>query len=338
MLSKKDKKMRSSGIGSSEIAMLIYLPDQYGDPKPLSKFGNRHKLWRIKTGKEPEKEAESFMDRGTFIEKGLIDWYAHDHNVDWMKPPTIKSKKYPYVVDSCDGLTFTKGKKKKSQPLRCIEAKAITAWSKDEWGQPGTDEIPEHYLVQCQWHLGSHETLDNICDVPMDDGAKRTDYHVAFDEELYLALVLEAEKFWTDYVLKDKEPPIDSYSETTDWLSKYLKNKAGMGVLEANDQQIKLMLNYKDLALRIKKDEESLAKIKEAIQREIGEYDGIIIPDSKRKILWKKSKDTISVDWESVAKKLGENIDLDEFVDLQKSFPKIRKGSRRWTPTTLLGG
>ena len=50
-------------------------------------------------------------------------------------------------------------------------------------------------------------------DVPMDDGSRRVDYHVPFDEELYMSLVGEAERFWRDHVKKDIEPKIDDYAD-----------------------------------------------------------------------------------------------------------------------------
>ena len=77
--------------------------------------------------------------------------------------------------------------------------------------------------------------------------------------------------------------------------------------------------------------------------RVIGEYDGIIIPGTKQKILWKKSKDTSGIDWKSVAEHLAQSmlvagaLDKAAFDGLKDDHTSItRKGSRRWTPTALL--
>lgn len=343
MLTPAAQKTRSQGVGSSEIAMLIYMPDENDDPKPLSPWGGRHLLWRRKTGREEEADAKSYMTRGQFMEKGLIDWYAHDNSVDWKKPRTVRNKDYPYVVDSCDGLTYPKGEKGKVLPLRCIEAKMTSTWAADKWGEPGTDEVPNYYLVQCQWHLGNHETQEQICDVPMDNGTKRNDYHIAFDEELYLSLVSEAEKFWMDYVQADKEPPVDDHHDATKWLSKYLAHKDGMGFLEASDEQVQLMLQYREVAVQVNDGASALEELKEKLQRAIGEYDGIIVPGTKAKITWKPSKDTMGIDWQEVAKALADQLigagalDAARFLKLQDDHKKVmRKGSRRWTPTALL--
>ncbi len=344
MLTPAAQKSRSKGIGSSEIAMLIYLPDENGDMKPLSPWGGKHKLWRRKTGKDGEQDTKAYMTRGQYMETGLINWYADEVGVDWKKPRTKRSKKYPYVVDSCDGLTYPKGSKGKD-PLRCIEAKTSSYWKRDEWGDAGTDEVPSYYLVQCQWHLGVHSPEEMICDVPMDNGTKRTDYHVHFDEELWLSLVNEAERFWVDYVEADVEPPIDDYQDTCKWLDRYLKNRDGLGTLEAGEEQVKLMLQYRNIALQLKEGEGALFEIREKLQRDIGEYDGLIVPETKLKILWKQSKDTTGVDWKTVCDKLAhqliENGTLSR-VDLEVMKAEhtgvTRKGARKWTPTTLIKG
>ena len=180
------------------------------------------------------------------------------------------------------------------------------------------------------------------CDFPVDVDGGRRDYLVKFDEELYLYLVSEAEKFWMNYVEKDIEPPVDDYSDTTDWLSRYMRQREGMGVLEANEEQVKLMLQYKQLALQLSDGESRLAELKEKLMRAIGEYDGIIIPGTKQKILWKRSKDSQIIDWKAVSESLGQrllsaNLMTEvELEQLSETKVKVRTGSRRWTPTSLL--
>ena len=353
-LSPADHKLRSNGVGSSEIAMLVYVPDEHGDMKPLSPWGGAHKLWRQKTGKEEDKPAKSYMTRGTYMETGLINWYADDTGVAWIKPKSLRHDKFPFVVDSVDGLTFPSGTTVKlmrqylktgegATPLRCVEAKTSSFWARDEWGEAGTDEIPQHYLVQAQWHLGIHATQDGICDVPMDDGSRRTDYHVPYDDELYMALVDRAESFWRDHVEKEVEPNIDDYADTTKWLSKYLAQKAGMGFLEADEEQVQMLLQYRKAALLIKVDINELEKRKEALQRIIGEYQGIQIPGSKQRISWNKSKDSMGIDWSAVSETLwqwlreGKPFDQGDYAKLQDANNKVtKKGSRRWTPEALI--
>lgn len=343
MLTEADKKTRSNGIGSSEIAMLVYVEGEGGEPTPLSPWGGRHKLWRKKTGREQD-EQKDIMRRGQYMEPGLLQWYADDNEVELIRPPSVRHRDYPYVVDSCDGLTFPKGSAEDAitdrivQPLRCVEAKT-SHWSKrKEWGSAGTDDVPDYYLVQCQWHLGAHKPDEMICDLPMDDGSQRRDYHIAFNEELYISLVSLAEKFWKDHVEKDVEPPIDDYSDTTTWLSKYLKQRSGMGYLDADEETAKLMLLYREKALHLKDGEAELEELKEKLMRAIGEYDGIIIEGTKQKITWKRPKESQRTDWKGVSKELCERLRMEQSVynAVCSTHQTTKEGSRRWWPKALL--
>lgn len=347
MLTKLDRKKRSKGVGSSEIGMLVYV-ESGGEMKPLSPYGGRHKLWRRKTGKEPEQTARDYMRRGEYLEPALINWFCDDKGLAWMKPPTIVHPEFDFVVDSVDGLSFEQGTAKsamkngKAKPLRCIEAKVLTGWAKDGFGEEGTDEIPEHYLVQSQWHIGAHRPEEMKCDFPVDVDGRRRDYVIDFDEELHLALVTEADRFWKDYVIRDVEPPVDDYSDAVTWLARYMKQREGAGVLEANEEQVQLLLRYKAVAAQVADGEAALDEIKEKLMRAIGDHDGIAIPGTKQKILWKKSKDSNRVDWKTIADNLGQRLisanligeaDLDQLIG---DHTAVRPGSRRWTPTSLL--
>lgn len=348
-LSKLDHKKRSRGVGSSEIGMLVYVPDSNGDMKPLSPYGGAHKLWRRKTGKEEWKPARSYMQRGIYLETGVINWYADDHGVVWHKPSTIVHSTYPYVVDSVDGLEFPKGTSKTDmkrgliKPIRCIEAKALTGWNTEGFGQAETDEIPDNYLVQCAWHIGAHEPEDMSCAFPVDLNGRRVDYMVRHDEELYMSLVMRAEKFWQDYVLKDVEPPIDDYADTTSWLSKYLRQRDGLGLLEADDEQIKLLLRYHRISGLMSKGKERLEVLKEKLMRDIGEHDGIVLPDNRKaKIWWKRPKDSAKIDWKAIAEQLAQRLRVDgnlpreNFDAMKADYTTMKKGSRAWKPASLI--
>ena len=82
MLSDEDLKLRSNGIGSSEIAMLVYVKDEdTGSMKPLSPWGGKHKLWVKKTHGEVKKSSDA-MTRGNYLEDGIINWCADKEGYD----------------------------------------------------------------------------------------------------------------------------------------------------------------------------------------------------------------------------------------------------------------
>lgn len=339
MLTAQDHAIRSTGVGSSEIAMLVYLEDQSGNLKPLSPWGGAHKLWRRKTGREPERKAAAHMDRGNYMESGLLDWYAAENGWQWERRPTMAHPTTPYVVDSVDAVV---SRVVDSGPARCVEAKAITGWAPEGWGAAGTDEIPAYYITQCQWHLACHQPSEMICDVPVDDGARRKDYHVSFDEDLFGHLAELANRFWVDHVVADVEPKIDSARDATQWLSRYTSHSDGLGLLEADESSLAMMLNY-----RYHREEETKSGrvaecIKERLMRVIGEYDGIVTEDRTAKISWRRSKDSRRIGWKGVAECLFDQM-LEDGAISPKSYEEIKKenisivsGSRRWLDADLL--
>jgi putative phage-type endonuclease len=40
---------------------------------------------------------------------------------------------------------------------RLLECKTSSAFSKNDWGEPGTDQVPPLYLVQCAWYMAITE-------------------------------------------------------------------------------------------------------------------------------------------------------------------------------------
>lgn len=346
MLTEADRKKRSAGVGSSEAAMVIYVEDGHGDSRPLSPWGGKHTLWRRKTGRDSWDKETDYMRRGTFLEAGLIEWYAADHGIPWYKPSTITHPIYPYVVDSADGISFAPGtpKKdmKKKHPRRVIEAKVLTGFDREGWGSPGTDEIPDHYLIQSMWHIGAHQPEEMSCDFPIDLDCKRLDYVVTWDEELYQSVLLEVERFWVDHVQADKEPEIDNVQKVSKWLSGYLKQREGMGLLAANDDQVKLLLDYRSLVLQGKAQEEALTRMQIDLQRAIGEYDGIEIPGSKARISWKQPKDKRTIDWKAVADDLAARLRAVNQLTQEQHFEVIDNHTRavmqarRWCKKSLL--
>lgn len=86
------------------------------------------------------------------------------------------------------------------------EAKTAEARKRREWGREGTDEIPPHYLVQCQWNLGV--TGRAVCWVPvLIDSFDFRVYRVERCDRLIDSLVNRAGEWWQRHVLRATPPP-----------------------------------------------------------------------------------------------------------------------------------
>ena len=97
-----------------------------------------------------------------------------------------------------------------------VEAK--TSANDDEWGRPGTDEIPTHYLTQCYWAMhvsGVHETR-----VPVLTSRLRfEEYVVQHDPEVGKLLEERCREFY-DTLTADTPPPLDDSVSTLDCMKR----------------------------------------------------------------------------------------------------------------------
>ena len=111
--------------------------------------------------------------RGHYLEPAILEWWSDQHvesypdHSTWSQPtytlgdwaaatPDMAISPLAPKVEGVAG-------RKILAPTALVEAKSAN--SLDEWGTPGTDEIPLHYLLQCQWQL--HLSGAHRCHVPV---------------------------------------------------------------------------------------------------------------------------------------------------------------------------
>jgi putative phage-type endonuclease len=90
-----------------------------------------------------------------------------------------------------------------------IEAKYVGPRSVDKWGEPETDEIPEHVTIQCQHQmyvagLSQVHVAAGMCDPHR--GLHFEMFHVARDEDLIEDLVTAELRFWQSHVIPRLPP------------------------------------------------------------------------------------------------------------------------------------
>ena len=321
---KKNHALKAIGIDSTELAMII----TGADGKELSPYGGKHKLWRIKTGKE-KWEPRSSANFGSRMKPMIADWYADDKELELRETDIMQHQEMKNVIDSTDRLIYSA-----DRFIQTAAIKTVHFTQFEQWGDAGTDDVPEHYFIQCQQHIATRKPEEMRCAVLALMDRDRKDYYVDFDEELWAALAYESEKFWHDHVLADVEPAYDNADDAVDWLAKYSKNRAGAGLLDADEATVKIMLHYAGLLLDADALESEINKSKATLMDICGEYDGLVM-DGGAKITWKQGKDGKSTSWKDVANKLAEKLSPQALESAIAGNSKIKKGARSWRPTSL---
>lgn len=176
-------KERQSGIGGSDVAAIL----------GLSKWRTPLDVYNSKVGEVTDEEDNVSMEWGRRLEPIIRQAYA-DKTGRAVECPghLFRSAEHPFMIANVDGMCAD----------RILEIK--TARTGADWGEEGTDEIPEYYLTQVQHYMTV--TGKELCDVAVLIGASDFQiYTVKNDPELAALLIKEEEKFWE--CVQNRTPP-----------------------------------------------------------------------------------------------------------------------------------
>lgn len=178
---------RHNAIGSSDAAAAI----------GLNPYRTAVELWQEKRGLAPSFEGNEATRWGTLLEPAVRQEYAErTGRVVRLPTETLKHPRFEFLVCHPDGVT---------DDQRLYEGK--TARYPDGWGEPGTDQVPEHYLIQVQHALMI--TALPVADIAVLIGGQDFRlYEIPADAELQES-IREAEcEFWS-HVTSGIRPQID---------------------------------------------------------------------------------------------------------------------------------
>lgn len=227
---------RSKYIGGSDIGALL----------GLSKFKSPLEVWMEKTGKETKHSDSLPLRFGSFAEEFVASEYAratgfallHDESI-YIHPT------YPFMSAHIDRFVLGDaiGNEMGNTANRLLECKTANPFSRGDWGEPGTDQVPMSYLCQCIWYMAI--TGIEQCDLAVLFGnSDFRIYEIVRDLELEVLVIKKAQHFWHEYVLKDVPPPAQT---ETDYQVLFKKSDPSKTV-EANPKTVKLIRQLQSLS------------------------------------------------------------------------------------------
>ncbi len=195
-LSPQQRKMRRSGIGSSEAAAAI----------GVSPFKTPVMLYLEKTGQAPREERETdWLTWGSELEDVVARVYARRSGRKLRRRRPIRSRRFPWMIASLDRTVD-------GEPVIC-EIKTTAPRTREalaEWGEPGGPEVPAYILAQCLHQLAVAERYQTVAVPVLFLGDRRLEeYRVerADHERLIDALVEREREFWRR-VEELRPPPV----------------------------------------------------------------------------------------------------------------------------------
>ncbi|MDN4173957.1 YqaJ viral recombinase family protein [Nocardioides sp. SOB77] len=179
-----------------------------------SPWDSPRSMWHKMRNELPEEPQTAVQSRGHYLEPAVLQWYADEHGIDtadqnqWRVHPLYV--KDGWAAATPDAVAFP------AAAPRLVEAKS--ARELEEWGAPGTDEIPTYYLFQAYWQM--HVSGIHVTDVPI-IGAflDFALYRVTYDPEVGTELEQRCRAFM-DSVAADRPPALDGTTATYDALRK----------------------------------------------------------------------------------------------------------------------
>lgn len=198
---------KKKGIGGSDAAVIL----------GLNPYKNNIRLWEEKTGKV---QAEDISDKpyvkyGTQAEDLLRELFKLDfpqYEVSHDENTIIKHPKYPFLFASLDGQLVDK----ETGELGILEIKTtniLQSMQKEKW----KEKIPDNYFCQVLHYLNvtgySFAILKAQLKYDFDGDIKLETRHYKINRCDFEEDIKELEKaeveFWTKYVEKDIQPPLE---------------------------------------------------------------------------------------------------------------------------------
>lgn len=272
MLTKKQIENRKSGIGGSDASIVA----------GLSSWKTPVELYLEKIG---EREIEQIENEriyfGNLLEPVIREEYCRrTGHVVKTTDETFTHQDYPWMLAHVDGLIYSEN--------AILECKTASAFVAKKWGIPGTDEIPEPYLMQCA-HYAAVCNVDRVDIAVLIDNSDFRIYTYRRSPALERGIIEIESKFWNEHVLKRIPPePINGSDSRTLW-PEYEEGKVSI----ADDDDINSVHDLMIMRQQIKdlKDKEQSLLLK--LQNKMRDSSTLIDQYTSNKLAtWSNTKTT----------------------------------------------
>ncbi len=259
MLAADQIEARRHGIGGSDVAAVF----------GVSPWKTPLQLYREKRGEEKPADIgdEEAVRWGNLLEDVVAEEYARRAGVKVQRMNgLLKSAKHPWMLANIDravilpdapSLVRENGGLLNTRKI--LEVKTAGIRAADEWGEPGTDQVPKHYLLQGAHYLAV--TGAEVCDFAVLIGGQDFRvYTLERDPELVDMIVDGTRDFWRRVETGQEPEPVNA----EDVRIRYRKD-AGIS-LEATPQIAATCDNLRDAKAALKAAEDLVDELTGAVQ------------------------------------------------------------------------
>lgn len=170
---------RKKHVGSSDMSAIL----------GCNPYQTAYDVWLVKTGKVELEPTTESMEDGTYLEARLLDHAEKEWQLTPLERNVHKILDGFPIATNVDAVVIDT-----NEP---VEAKTtgMNTRPSAEWGEAGTDQVPDNVIIQCQVHLACLNAA--ICHVPAwIFGRGKFLYYVPRNEDLIDLIKTESVKFW----------------------------------------------------------------------------------------------------------------------------------------------
>jgi putative phage-type endonuclease len=309
-LTKEQIEFRQKGIGGSDAGAIV----------GVNPYKSALAVYMEKTGMiESSIEETPAMHWGNRLEALVADEYAETSGAKLqMAGQMVHSN-----IDFLRGLPDFIGKR--NGDVFGVEVKTSGYYSKHLWGESGTDQIPDSYIMQVQHYMG----IDNLAfyDVPvLIAGQDFRVFRIHNNSDLIKRLQEIEINFWENHVLAGNPPAPDDSKASREYLKKLYPQDTGE-IIES-EVPSNIIMDITGLAV-VKKEIAAKETLELQYTNNIQAYmaDRSAIIGGGYKISWKKDKDGLATDYKAIVAELNPDKTI---ID---KYSKTKNGSRRFLTT-----
>ncbi len=217
-----DLELRKTYFGGTDIAAFL------GRSKWRTPMDVAVSKWGLapEQADTPPEETPDHLLAGKIFEQGVAEFYEIRTGngpctrvTDFQEQEFILHPDYPWAAGSPDRLVFRDGKLHHG-----VEIKTQSMPMRRYWGEPGTDEIPDDYLLQVHWYLfvasAFFKTDIPYWDAPVVFGGYQFEcFRGDRDKEFEQVIFGAARDFWERVVIGGEVPEIDGSKSSAKYLS-----------------------------------------------------------------------------------------------------------------------
>jgi len=301
-----DHEIRKTGISGTDIAAIC----------GVNPHKTAFRVWEEKTGKAEPIEQTRQMKWGHILEPVVATQFrlAHPEFAKRMKmnKTTFVNPDNALVVGTPDYLL---------PPEEGLEVKAHSyfAAARLGFGEQGTDDVPKHHYLQCEWYMILMDVYRWHLAVLIDTSDYR-EYQIERKPALDEKLLDIAARFWDKHVKADEPPPLDGSKDVANYLKRTFPTHTDM-LPVATDEQTAIYDEYwhhrraRDLAVA------EMDRLENVLKFHVGDTAGLVFKNGK--LTWKRCKDGSKTDWKAVAIAAGAT--TEQIAEYTTARPGVRR-------------